>query len=478
MFFVLIVCALLCIALLFLGFQLYNLRRDAGQERRKYEQILRGVSDAIVIINSEGRVEMLNTQAQELSGWNVEDAVGHGYKEIYCTPLAEYDPVAEALEGQVVSRNHTLLKAKSGEELLITDRVSPLLGDNNRVIGVSCMFRTHCSLIQSSFRDSLTGLFNRSFLEQELPRLDRPEHWPLSILVGDLNGLKLTNDVFGHSVGDELLIAVSEAFLEVCRPSDRVFRWGGDEFIVLLPKTGREGALQVRKRLQNALEGRVVGTISVNLPLGCSTKDGADQDIREVWQQAEEEMYWIKTIGHKRFQKETLEAIVQELYGRSSAEREHAERVSALAEEFGKHLGLKKDELRNLRLCGLLHDIGKVVIDPDILERPYPLKPEDEREMKRHPLVGFRLLNVLEDTADLAAAVLAHHEHWDGGGYPRGLKEDEIPYFGRILAVVETYDRVHTIDKDRALQLIAEGAGKKFDPELSHAFLQMIQASA
>jgi diguanylate cyclase (GGDEF)-like protein len=345
-------------------------------------------------------------------------------------------------------------------------------------VAVATHLYRHKQLAQHAFRDSLTGLYNRAFFEQELPRLDQPKHWPLSVLVGDLNGLKLTNDIFGHLVGDELLIAVSQAFREVCRPEDRVFRWGGDEFIVLLPATGQEAADEIRQRLQQALVGRAISSIPVNLPLGCRTKVDGNQDIQTVWQQAEEDMYWMKTIGQTRFERETLNGIMQELHGRSSAEREHAHRVSRLAEEFGRYLALDSDELRSLRLCGLLHDIGKVALEPMLLEQPYPLKPEDEREMKRHPLVGFRLLNLLDETADLATAVLAHHEHWDGGGYPRGLKEDEIPYFGRILAVVETYDRVHERSRDQALELIREGAGKKFDPALCSAFLEMMAKSA
>lgn len=476
-----VLCLLLCLALVFSGARLYGQRKDVEQERKKCEQILLAFSDAILIINPQGRVQMLNSLAEKLTGWSQQEAIGKYYGAVYNTQGDDSDSIAEALEGRSRSRNQTLLKSKGGQEFAINDRVSPLLDDRGHILGVVCIFKAmtrresqQACLTQPTFRDSLTGLYNRTFFEQELPRLDQPECWPLSVLVGDLNGLKLTNDVFGHTVGDELLIAVSHAFAEVCRPEDRVFRWGGDEFIVLLPKTGQAEASAIRRRLQYALGSRAVGPISVDLPLGCSTKEEESQDIQTVWQQAEEEMYWLKTVGHTCFQKEALEGLVRELHSRSSTEREHAQRVSSLAEELGRHLGLAKDELRKLRLCGLLHDIGKVALDADVLHQSYPLKPEDEYEMKRHPLVGFRLLNSFEDTADLADAVLAHHERWDGSGYPKGLKEDEIPYFGRILAVVGTYDRAHAVSPERALKLIEEGSGSKFDPALCSAFLQMM----
>lgn len=468
---------------------------DIKQEWRKCEQILLAINDAALMINAQGHVEMLNSAAEKLTGWTQKEATGQPYQNVYCcaektTDGCEGDPIGEALKTGMAQRgrHHVLLTSKIGQESMIREQVSPLIEGNNQVMGVLCIFRDmtrreiqDARIAQLTFRDSLTGLYNRVFFDQELPRLDQAEHWPLSIIVGDLNGLKLTNDIFGHAVGDELLIAISQAFLEVCRSEDRVFRWGGDEFIVLLPKTTSEEAQAFRERLYSVLAGRAVGPIKLYLPLGCSTKEDVSQDMQMIWQQAEEQMYWIKTVGQTAFQRETLESIVQELHTRSTAEKEHAERVSSLAEAFGRFLGLSHNELRKLRQGGFVHDIGKVALDAELLHKPYPLKPSEQHEMKRHPLVGFRLLNFFEDTVDLAGDVLAHHEQWDGGGYPKGLKGDEIPYLGRILAIIETYDRVlHNpfakhFSSSEALQLIADGSGNKFDPELAESFLEMMK---
>lgn len=332
-----------------------------------------------------------------------------------------------------------------------------------------------------NFFDSLTGLYNREAYEYKVPKLDTADKLPISILVGDLNGLKLTNDIFGHSVGDQLLIAVAKVFLEVYRPEDLVFRWGGDEFVVVMPNTDFDQALNLRKDLLDAMHKQAVGPIKLHVSIGCTTKIDAAQDFEIVFQRAEEEMYWNKTIGQSGFQKDTLDCIVKELHTRSFAEKDHALRVSELAEQFGKFLDLPEDKLRRLRFSGYFHDVGKVGLNADILHRPYPLKPSEQAEMKRHPLVGFRLLSYFEETADLAAAVLAHHERWDGTGYPKGIAGKEIPFIGRLLAIVETYDRVlydpfgQTFSPEQALQLIADGAGTKFDPHLTDAFLEMIR---
>ncbi len=332
-----------------------------------------------------------------------------------------------------------------------------------------------------NFFDSLTGLYNRDAYVHKVPRLDTPGKLPISIMVGDLNGLKLTNDIFGHSVGDQLLIAVAKVFKDVCRPQDLVFRWGGDEFVVLMPNTDFQEALSLKNNLLEFMDKETIDPIKLHISIGCTTKTEPDQDFEMIFQRAEEEMYWNKTIGQSGFQKGTLESIISELHGRSPAEKYHAERVSELAESFGRFLNLSEDRLRQIRVAGYLHDIGKVGVDAELLNKPFPLKPSEQVEMKRHPLVGFRLLSYFEETADLAAAVLAHHERWDGEGYPKGVVGKEIPFIGRLLAIIETYDRVlndpfaQKFTAEQALQLIGDGAGSKFDPQLTESFIKMIK---
>ena len=243
-----------------------------------------------------------------------------------------------------------------------------------------CLFRRAHEKLNEPYdreldmRDALTGLYNRKFFDVELERLDSPENWPLSILIGDLNGLKLTNDIFGHSVGDELLVTVAEVLKRVFRPEDRIFRWGGDEFVVLMPETSQSDAAALQERLAERLEEASMGPVKIYMPLGHATKTESDQDIEMIWQQAEEQMYWHKTVTHSSFLRETLANVVKELHSRNGEEKEHAERVSRLAEEFGRYLGLNATQLRKARLAGFLHDVGKVALDPELLYRPYPLK--------------------------------------------------------------------------------------------------------
>lgn len=503
----LIMFALLSFALAFLASQYYRLMKtkqtsilELKRAVAKYEQILLAIGDAIVVVNLQGEVEMLNPVAEKLLEKSKAEAVGQHYQSIYQNKPASkschgVDPIGDLLTSHglesSICRTHVLVTSKSGREFDVIDYITPLFDENQQLLAVLVVFRELTALeakeariAELTYRDSLTGLYNRTFFEREIPRLDHPAYWPLSVLFADLNGLKLTNDIFGHAVGDELLLKVAQVFLDVCRPEDRAFRWGGDEFIVLLPRTDDEEAQQIRNKLQSALAEHVVGSMKLTVPVGLGTKDDASQDIRIVIQQAEEEMYWQKTIGQGNYQAEALERILVLLHSKSKAEREHAERVQELATQFGKYLNLAPHELRRLSYAAFLHDIGKVALDQELLHKPFPLGPTEQHEMNRHPLVGFRLLNFFEETMDLASAVLAHHEHWDGNGYPKGLKGEAIPLLGRILAIVETYDRaLHDPDAEcyspeQALKLIAEGAGKKFDPHLASAFLEMMQKQA
>ena len=461
--------------------------------QRRYNQLLRALSDAIIVVDIDGRVEALNEQAQALIGYSAEEAIRQPYEQVYTIIDPNSDnPMTNTLRtGQVSERRSNLtLNRKDGQQVQITEKVVPLLGDHGKVEGAMCLFRNmserevqEACLEQLTFRDSLTSLYNRAFFEVELHRLDSAEYLPLSLMIGDLDGLKLTNDIFGHAAGDELLKTVARVFSEVVRPNDRVFRWGGDEFVMLLPRTSTEEAARIRDAVMAKLAGKSIGPIKLHMTLGWATKERVEQDIRVVWQQADEQMYWMKTVDRTSFQRQTLESISQELFSRSAAEKGHGERVGELAEQFGAYLGLAEADLGKLKMAGYLHDIGKVALEPEILHKPFPLEPQDQHEMKRHPLVGFRLLNFFEDTADLADGVLAHHEWWDGSGYPKGLQGEKIPLLGRILAIMETYDRVsfnpfaRPFGREEALQLIAEGAGGKFDPNLVQSFLEMMKVS-
>lgn len=331
--------------------------------------------------------------------------------------------------------------------------------------------------------DTLTGLHNRRCFEENRAKIDTPDNLPLSVIFADINGLKMTNDIFGHSAGDELIKKSSEILQQVCRQNDVVARVGGDEFIILLPNTSGENAERILSRIQSEFTAARVQAIKCSISLGLDTKRGPDQSLDEIMANAENAMYKDKTMNRKSINKEIINAIIETLHARNPGEKQHSIKVSELCSNMGSILNLGEAEISKLSRAGYLHDIGKIVLNESILNKD-SLMDEELEKIHLHSVVGYRILNLFDDTMDLAEYVYGHHERWDGSGYPRGLKGEQIPLISRIISITETYDRVlnrgELTLKDRklaAIDVIKNGAGTQFDPQVGKLFVQMIEKS-
>lgn len=474
-------------------------RRDAQeklfQERNKYLQILISIGDGVIVIDKNGYVEMLNKAAERLTGWSKTEARGKHYKEIFKLSHEQEgmeitDPVAEVFATDTVQvlGNHAMLTSKDGTKYYLEDSAAPIKDDMNQTIGVVLVFRDVTEKKEQrkkieffSFRDTLTGLYNRRFFQNEIERLDNKENLPLSIIMADVNGLKLTNDIFGHSYGDILLEKISDVFKRVCRKEDIIARLGGDEFVLVLPKTTYKDAEKIIKRIKKEFSLEKVKTVKCSISMGVDTKEKMEENIIDVINRAEERMYLAKTIENKELESTVVENIITALHEISKREEEHSQRVSELCKEFGKILNLPEVDIRKLTEAGYLHDIGKIALDHDLLREGRPIDSHQKNEIKKHSIVGYRILNSFECTLDLAETVLAHHERWDGKGHPKGLKGNEIPLLARIIALAESYDRmIHgygrnkVMSKEEAIEVIRQNAGVKFDPHLSEIFINMV----
>ena len=326
--------------------------------------------------------------------------------------------------------------------------------------------------------DVLTGLKNRRCFEKAMELMDNAENLPLSIIFADINGLKMTNDIFGHAAGDELIRKIAEILKESCRENDVIGRLGGDEFIVLLPNTTNEDSMKIMARIKEALSQARVAAIKCSISLGCDTKTDSTQAVTEIMANAENKMYKDKVLNRKNINDGIIDNLMKTLHGRNIKEKVHSERVSILSGKIAEMLGFTATKEKRIKEAGYLHDIGKIVLDEKIV-RGHNLS-EAELEIKRqHPIVGYRILNLFDDTLDLAEAVYSHHENWDGTGYPKGLKGEEIPITGRIIAVAEVYDELTNeygdlhFDHATAVQKIKAMAGKRFDPAIVEAFMKI-----
>lgn len=333
-----------------------------------------------------------------------------------------------------------------------------------------------------SFHDKLTGLYNRAYFEEELERLNTERQLPLSIVLGDVNGLKLTNDAFGHQKGNELLIEISELITKEVRQEDIVARVGGDEFGILLPKTGEKEVAKIISRINDTCKDSCSKPIKLSIALGAATKERQEEDIDEIFNIAEDRMYRNKIAESKSTRNSIFSSLENTLYEKTYESKAHSSRMEKLAVEFHHYLDLPDYILDELKLLARLHDIGKVAINESILKKPEGLSEEEYESVKRHSEIGYQIVREMPSLAHVSDGILAHHERWDGNGYPQGLKGREIPTISRIINIIDSYDvmtnkRVYKspMSREEALREIANCSGKQFDPNFAEEFIKMMK---
>jgi len=328
-----------------------------------------------------------------------------------------------------------------------------------------------------TFHDCLTGLYNRTFYEEEKSRLDVPRNLPISVISGDLNGLKLVNDAFGHQKGDELLMKAAQVLKKSSRGDDMIARVGGDEFVLVLPHTSYEESQKICQRIRKASKEMTYDPIEVSISLGTATKETQNEGIDKVISQAEEMMYRTKLLESKHIHQEIISALEKKLLKYTHENQPHIDRLVGLSIDLGKRVGLDAQELDRLRLAARYHDIGKAAIPLSILNKKEGLTKEEWHLMKQHSEIGYRIAVNSKIFSALAEEILTHHEKWDGTGYPTNLKGQKIPLISRIIAIADAYCAMvegrpyrEPFSPAQAREEIRKYAGMQFDPELVKIF--------
>lgn len=332
------------------------------------------------------------------------------------------------------------------------------------------------------YRDKLTGLYNKHFFEEEMLRLDTKRQLPISIIMGDINGLKLINDAFGHSMGDNTVKRAAEIMKDSFRDEDIISRTGGDEFTILLPSASEETALEIVERVKRKCESNPLDYIKISISFGVATKTSEDEDIDKIYKKAEDRMYFNKLAESKEAKLSMIQFLRKKLEKITYETVSHYERLKELTMMMADALGLSEAEREDLRLLCEFHDIGKIGVSKSILQKEGKLSSEEWENVKRHSEIGYYIAKEIKQASHIDELILVHHERWDGNGYPGLLKDEEIPLAARIFAIADAYDIMvndtpykYKMTGKSALEEIRKQSGKQFDPLLSDIFINLME---
>lgn len=398
----------------------------------------------------------------------------------------------ENLPGKKTSKYERTLSYPNGDAVIIEMLKAPYYDGNGNIIGNICVGRDitdrkirEDKISYLSYHDTLTGLYNRAYYEDAQKSLDNRDNLPLSVILCDVDGLKLVNDAFGHAAGDAMLIGASQVLKKCCREKDLIFRTGGDEFCVFLTNTGSEEVEAVHREISNVCEIKKTQSdselLSTSISMGYATKTEETEALSQVIESAEAFMYQRKLLARKSVHSMLLKSITTALHEKSNETQEHCERMSFLARKLGQMLKLPYRDLDTLELAASLHDIGKISVDLSILQKPGKLSGEEWEIIKKHPEIGYRIAQSIPELYPISEVVLCHHERWDGKGYPNGLTGIEIPLLARILSIVDSYDAMisdrpyrKALTKEEAKEELRRMSGTQFDPDIVRIYLEQV----
>lgn len=434
----------------------------------------------------------------ELTGYYPEEIINNKvltFNEIICPEYREpiWEDSVTHVSTQHSNQYEYEIMTASGERKWVLDINQGIADENGTIIAMEGIIidntKSKLQFLQIQYlsnHDQLTGLHNRQHYDNMKRTLDLPDQLPISVIVVDINGLKLINDAFGYDAGDRMIQTTAALIKANILPHEIVARIGGDEFGLLLPNTDQQCCAERMKEIKEVFDryNAVLQdkTMIINISIGGSTKLTPKKDLSQVARDAEANMARRKLFDQKSHHNAVLSSIMATLFARSFETEEHAKRIGDLCANVGMKLNLSHDDIDRLRLFAYLHDIGKIGISDQILNKPGSLNDEELVMMRTHPEIGYRIAMSSPDFASIADLILSHHERWDGTGYPNHLSGAKIPLLSRILAVADAFDamtedRVYrkALSPKDAMEEIRKNAGTQFDPKIAEMFLEILQ---
>ncbi len=457
-----------------------QLEEKAGDSDGKIDSFMQASLDGVVI-HDNGNIVKANKAFSEIFNISPQDLQGSHILEFISEE--SQDKFTGRLNEETLSPAEVTGTKSTGSKIYLEVSSDNIIYNGNSLRmeifhDISELRKAEKKIKYLKFHDSLTELYSRTYLEKVLGNVYRERNLPLNFIICDLNGLKLVNDAFGYMEGDKLLKRVAKILKYCSRKEDIVARWGGDEFFILLPRSSEAEVEDVVYKIRNICANTRDQKIPLNISIGIATRDDSSRDYREVIKEAEDNMYTNKLLERKSIYNSILASLERMLWEKSHETKEHAERLKGLIIKLGRSINLPQNKLDELILLSTLHDIGKVAVPDNILLKRGKLNQEEWKIIRRHPEIGYNIAKSTPQIAVVADDILAHHEWWDGSGYPQGLKGDDIPINSCITSIVDAYDVMvsgrpyrEPISDDAAREELRRCSGVQFSPLLVDRFV-------
>lgn len=460
-------------------------RKNMENELKLSEQTLKSyfenAPEAIFVVNREGSYIGGNMATTRITGYSQDELFDMNVRDLV---PKEFLKQAKYAFGKLVKTGEMLIEipyVRKDNEVRIWS-INAVKIKENEYIGFSKDITEEKSLqtkLQYNYyHDDLTGCYNRRYINEQLLDTEFNNKVPLSVIVGDINGLKITNEAFGRNAGDEVINKISAIIKKFCSDTDIIAKWDGDEFIILLPNSNEKRAEQIICEINFECQKDDTAATKLSISFGFATKINADDSFENVINIAEDMMMINKTYESPSFRGQTINMILKTLHEKNKREEQHSRRVSEICVSIGKAMNFSDSEISKLRIIGLVHDIGKIGIDENILNKQDILTQKEWVDMKKHCEIGYRLLSSTNETSELAEYALNHHERLDGNGYPNGISGDSISVITRILSIADAYDAMtakrtyrEMLTQEQAIQELYDNIGTHFDPYIVDIFV-------
>lgn len=463
-----------------------NMEEIVAKSERKYRTLFEKGPGLMLQMDREGTIITANKAVLNALEYKKNELIGSSIFKLMTNPPLK-KRLIQLAKSHVTIPVELDLKSKSGSEvtLSILFHLMDLEGITSEIyafaqnITQKREYEEHIKYL--SYHDSLTGLYNRTYFDERLKNIHQDNSRKYAIIIGDVNGLKETNDIFGHKIGDDLLIAMANILKASCRLSDFVCRIGGDEYAIILPDADDLVAKTVCDRVRELCLNQEDLVMPLSIALGYSSRLCRDHAFEMIVKEADDKMYKNKMNVSKSVRNSVVFSLQASLEEKTMETNEHAKRIQKYALALGRKLLINDAMMDELSLAALFHDIGKIGVPDSILLKVGPLADEEWVIMKKHCEIGYNILKASADMSGVAQSVRHHHERWDGCGYPKCLSGEDIPLISRMICIADAYDvmttdRVYSaaISSELAIEELIRCKGTQFDPSLVDLFIETI----